>query len=83
MIMGDFNAHLGNESGKCTFHEKTNKNGSIMKDFVQENVLIVTNTSFQKKEGKLWTLYQTSGHKCGLHLSEQEMEELCEELRNL
>ena len=64
MIMGDFNAHLGKEAGKYTFHEKTNKNGSIMKDFVQENGLIVTNTSFQKKEGKLWTfISDMSGHK--------------------
>ena len=45
-------------------NENTNKNGSIMKDFVQENGLIVTITSFQKKEGKLWTfISDMSGHK--------------------
>ena len=55
MVVGDFNAHLGKEVGKYTYHDKTNSNGELKKDFLQETGLIVTNAKFQKKQGKLWT----------------------------
>ena len=37
MVIGDFNAHLGEEVGKYTFHEHTNKNGGLMKDYTEGN----------------------------------------------
>ena len=55
MVVGDFNAHLGEDVGKYTFHEHTNKNGELMKGYTEETGLIIANTRFQKKPGKLWT----------------------------
>ena len=64
LIVGDYNAHLGKDAGKYTFHDKSNENGNLMKDFVQANDLIVTNSYFQKKQGKLWSfISDMSGQK--------------------
>ena len=64
LVIGDFNAHLDKDFGKFSYHSKANKNGDIMKDFIHENNLLVTNTSFQKKVGKLWTfISDMSGQK--------------------
>ena len=42
--MGDFNTHLGADDATYTFHSSTNSNGKLM----------IGNTSFRKKKGKLW-----------------------------
>ena len=55
LIVGDYNAHIGNDDALFTFHEKTNSNGKLLLDLAEENSLIITNTTFQKRPGKLWT----------------------------
>ena len=56
LIVGDFNAHQGKEDdSKFAFHKKNNNNGIMLQDFACENEFLVTNTCFQKKQGKLWT----------------------------
>ena len=54
-VIGDFNAHLGKDFALFSYHETTNTNGNYLIDLCQESDLIVTNTMFQKKKGKLWT----------------------------
>ena len=48
-VIGDFNARVGRDSAKFTYHETTNKNGKYLLDYALENNLVVTNTTFQKK----------------------------------
>ena len=56
IIGGDLNAHLRQESGyKYTYHQTTNRNGQMLKDYLQENNMICLNTHFQKRNGQLWT----------------------------
>ena len=55
IVMGDFNAHIGTEDALFTYHETTNTNGQLMLDLAAETNLVITNTRFQKKRGKLWT----------------------------
>ena len=55
IVLGDFNAHLGRDVVKYSFHETSNSNGKLVNDFVEEVGLFIANTSFQKKIGKLWT----------------------------
>jgi hypothetical protein len=55
MVIGDYNAHLGKEVGKYTYHDRTNSNGSRLVDFAQEAGLVISNIHLQKKNGKLWT----------------------------
>ena len=54
--MGDFNAHFATSSETIHFyHDKTNLNGQLCKDFAQETDLLITNTHYKKRKGKLWT----------------------------
>ena len=55
VVMGDFNAHLGTNISKYSYHDSSNSNGKLVDDFIHEAGLVVANTSFQKKKGKLWT----------------------------
>ena len=55
LIVGDCNAHTGSEDALFSFHETTNNNGKLLLEFAEENNLMITNTRFQKKRGKLWT----------------------------
>ena len=55
LFIGDCNAHIGNKSAKFTYHQTTNANGRYLLDMAEEADLILTNTTFQKKRGKLWT----------------------------
>ena len=55
LVIGDCNAHVGKESSRYTYHEKTNTNGRHLLDMAEETGLILTNTMFQKRQGKLWT----------------------------
>ena len=52
---GDFNAHLGAESARYTYHDKTNSNGRLLLEHATECNLHIRNTMFEKKKGKLWT----------------------------
>ena len=38
-----------------TYHESTNSSGKHLLQFTEENDVIVTNTTIQKKRGKLWS----------------------------
>ena len=63
MVMGDFNAHIGKEDAKFSYHETTNKNGQLLLDLALECNMVILNTKFQKKKGKLWTyLSDMTGH---------------------
>ena len=66
--MGDFNARVGKEHYNFTYHEPTNRNGELLHSLVglQENDLIVTNVTFQKKVSRLWTCTLPSGYKAQL-----------------
>ena len=44
-IIGDFNARIGKEDVKFTYHQHTNRNPSLMLDIINEKQLVVTNTS--------------------------------------
>ena len=55
LVLGDYNAHLGKEVGKYTYHDRTNSNGKRLLDMSQEAGLVITNIHKQKKSGKLWT----------------------------
>ena len=56
VIGGDMNAQIGkNRNHKFSLHNSSNRNGQHLIDFPIENRLRCLNTSFQKREGKLWT----------------------------
>ena len=54
IVMGDFNAHLGKDDATYTFNNSTNSNGKLMIEYLQETNLMIGDTSFRKKKGKLW-----------------------------
>ena len=53
--LGDFNAHLGKEHVRHMYHEHSNSNGNLLHDHALECGLIITNTMYEKRRGKLWT----------------------------
>ena len=56
IIAGDFNGHLGQLDGfKYAYHIQTNRNGSMLKDYINENNLLCLTTKYQKRTGQLWT----------------------------
>ena len=57
LVLGDRNAHLGEEAVKHTYHKCTNSNSEHLLDLASETNLIITNTAFEKRKGKLWTLF--------------------------
>ncbi|XP_071958787.1 uncharacterized protein [Antedon mediterranea] len=67
LIGGDFNAQIGMENNKTfSFHDQTNRNGELFREFAVENRLLVLNTKFQKRMGKLWTFQYANGRKAQL-----------------
>ena len=55
-VLGDFNARLGPEDVRYTYHtDDSNRNSQILVSFLQQNNLLAANTLFQKRRGKLWT----------------------------
>ncbi|XP_072016984.1 uncharacterized protein [Amphiura filiformis] len=66
IIAGDFNARIGLDDAKFAYHQNTNRNGDFLLEFAQENNLIITNTTFQKKKSKLWTCVLPSGFRAQL-----------------
>ena len=61
MVIGDFNAHIGSEDALHTYHSNTNDNGRRLLDLADEANLLITNTTFHKKSGKLWTYVSDMG----------------------
>ncbi|XP_072025208.1 craniofacial development protein 2-like [Amphiura filiformis] len=61
IVMGDFNARVGLEDTKFTYHDTTNRNGKYLVELATEKNLIIANTQFRKKAGKLWTFTSPGG----------------------
>ena len=61
IIGGDFNAQLGPLDALFTPAKETNRNGTHMKDLLEEHSLIATNTRFQNRIGRLWTHRRPNG----------------------
>ena len=58
LSVGDMNARMGkanSEDPGWYFHERTNRNGQLLRDTLLEGNLEATNHRFQKRPGKLWT----------------------------
>ena len=66
VIAGDLNAQLGTDEVKFSFHTKTNRNGKILMDFLQEFDLFASNTNFMKPKGQMWTFEYPSGVRAQL-----------------
>ncbi len=66
VVIGDFNARVGKDYGKFTYHETTNRNGEHLLEYALENNLVITNTTFQKKSSKLWTCELPNGYRAQL-----------------
>ena len=60
-IPGDLNTHLGTDEVRFSFHSKTNRNGVILMDFMQEFGFFALNTNFMKPKGQMWTFEYPSG----------------------
>ena len=54
LVICDCNAHICPEDALYTFHNRTYNNGKLF-DYSLEANLIIANTRFQKKQGKLFT----------------------------
>ena len=65
-IAGDLNAKLGPDEAKFSFNSKTNRNGEMLSDFLEEFNLFISNTSFMKPKGQLWTFEYPSGDRAQL-----------------
>ncbi|XP_029654701.1 craniofacial development protein 2-like, partial [Octopus sinensis] len=63
VIAGDLNARLGPDETKFTFNSKTNRNGEMLKDFLEEFNLYTSNNSFMKPKGRLWTFESPLGDR--------------------
>ena len=66
LVVGDFNARIGAEDAGFTYHEATNRNGKYLLDMAVEKNVVIANTQFCKKRGKLWTYISPGGSKCQL-----------------
>ena len=58
ITLGDMNARLGKESedDPCWyFHDRTNRNGGLLRDTALECDMEITNLRFRKRTGKMWT----------------------------
>ncbi|XP_029633813.1 craniofacial development protein 2-like [Octopus sinensis] len=63
VIAGDLNARLGSDETKFTFNSKTNRNGEMLKDFLEEFNLYTSSNSFMKPKGQLWTFESPLGDR--------------------
>ena len=63
MIGGDFNAQLGRQNHRFSYHPQTNRNGAFLESILTQFNLWATNTMFQKRSGKLWTITYGNGSK--------------------
>ena len=66
LIPGDFNARLGPDDAKFTFHSETNRNGEYLVDLMEEFSLCPANTKFMRSKHKLWTFEYPSGQRAQL-----------------
>ena len=68
LIIGcDFNAHLGQDNGyKFAHHQQTNRNGTMLCNFLKEQNLLPLNTYFQERDGQRWAYTAPNGAKAQL-----------------
>ena len=64
VIAGDFNAKLGPEDVKFTYNSATNRNGELLKDFMDEFNIFSAGNNFMKPKGQLWTFEYPTGERC-------------------
>ena len=67
LVIGDFDARIGPEDGRYTYHGSTYRNGKSLVDMAMRKKLIIANAQFCKKKGKLWTYISPGGSKCQLN----------------
>ena len=61
------NAKLGHtDVTPSTYGESSNRNGTMLIEFMRERDLIAINTRYQKRKGKLWTFEYPNGEKAQL-----------------
>ena len=58
LVLGDFNAHIGNNDGNFTFHKNTNNNGQLLVNLSQECKMQITNVKFQKRKVGYGPIYR-------------------------
>ena len=63
IVAGDFNAQIGTDNVRISYHQSTNRIGNKLFDLLLQNNLLATNTMFMKKPNKLWTFQHPSGSK--------------------
>lgn len=51
-VLGDFNARLGPEEARFSYHDTTNRNGEYFATLLMEEQLLAANTLFHKRMGK-------------------------------
>ena len=64
-ILGDMNAKISSAHVKYAYNKRTNRNGNLLLELASEKSLCIVNTTFKKKEGKLWTY---EGPKGDIHM---------------
>ena len=62
-ILGDLNAKISSAHVKYAYNKRTNKNGNLLLELASEKSLCIVNTTFKKKEGKLWTYEGPKGDR--------------------
>ena len=67
-IPGDFNAQLGPNDAKFTFHTETNRNEEFLVDLMEEFNLCPANCKFMKSNNKLWTFEYPNGKRAPILL---------------
>ena len=58
IVTGDFNSHLDQSVIEYSYHNTCNSNGRLVKNFFEETNLSLQNGRYQKRDGKLWTLFR-------------------------
>ena len=66
VIAGDLNAKLGPEEVPFTYNASTNRNGELLKDFMEQFNLFSANNNFMKGNGQLWTFEYPTGERAQL-----------------
>ena len=67
LVIGDLNAHLSKDDSISNdpnwyFHDRTNRNGELLRDTMLEANLEATNHRFRKRKGKMWTFLSDGTH---------------------
>ena len=63
MILGDMNAKISSAHTKHALNKKINENGKRLIELTCEKSLLITNTMFQKRNGKQWSFEDPKGNR--------------------